>query len=37
MSSGAKGLLAKLTPPHAQSAWGFKGGKDLNYRVGSIL
>ena len=21
----AKGLIAELTPPHAQSAWGFRG------------
>ena len=37
MSSGAKGLLAKLAPSHAQSVWGFKGGKGSNCRVGNIL
>ena len=37
MSSGAKGLLAKLAPPHAQSAWRFKGGKGSNCGVDSIL
>ena len=30
-------LITKLAPSHAQSVWGFKGGKGSNCRVGNIL
>ena len=30
---GAKGLVTELTPPHAQSAWGFRGKKVRTVRL----
>lgn len=33
----AKGLVAKLTHPQAQSAWGFRGKRVRGAKISSIL